>query len=269
MAVIGISFMEKFKTLYTELEEEIFTITLNKPDKLNALTAQTINELRVVIQQVYDDENIKSAIITGAGEKAFSIGVDLNELQELNELNGRKFSENGQEVFSLIENCHKPILAAINGDALGGGCELALACHLRITVENAHFGFPEVRIGIIPGFGGTQRITYLLGKTKALEWLLTGDHFSAMEAKEMSLVSHVVSYKEAVIKKGRELLHRIMVNAPLAIGAITSCANAAYNPNEDGYQTEANSFANCCASEDLTEGIQAFLENRTPQFQGL
>lgn len=261
--------MEKFKTLYTDLEEDILTITLNKSEKLNALTAQTINELRTVIQQVYDDNTIKSAIITGAGEKAFSIGVDLNELQELNELNGRKFSENGQETFSLIENCHKPILAVINGDALGGGCELALACHLRVAVESANFGFPEVSRGIIPGFGGTQRLTYLAGKTKALELLLTGDHFSAIEAKEMNLVSHIVNYREAAIKKSREILHKIMGNAPLSIGAIINSTNAVYNPDEDGYQTEANAFANCCKSEDLLEGIEAFLQNRPPKFQGL
>lgn len=261
--------MEKFKTLYTELEEDILTITLNKPEKLNTLTAQTINDLKNVIQQIYDQNNIKSAIITGEGEEAFSTGIDLNELQELNELNGRKFAENGQETFALIENCHKPILAAINGDALGGGCELALACHLRVSVENANFGFPEVSRGIIPGFGGTQRLTYLVGKTKALELLLTGYNFSAIEAKEMNLVSHVVSYKEAAIKKSRELLHKIMENAPLAVGAIINCTNAVYNPDEDGYQTEANSFANCCKSEDLTEGVEAFLQHRSPKFQGL
>jgi enoyl-CoA hydratase len=260
--------MEKFKTLYTDLEDDILTITLNKPEKANALTTQTINELRAVIQDIYDDNSIRSAIITGAGEEAFSGGEDLPELKELNDINGRKFAENGQETFSLIENCHKPILAAINGYALGGGFELALACHLRIASEEAEFGFPEVTRGIIPGFGGTQRLTYLLGKTRALELLLTGDTFSAVDAKEMGLINHVVSYKEAVIKKSREILHKIMANAPLAVGALINCINAAYNPEVDGYQTEANAFANCCKSEDLTEGIEAFLEKRTPRFQG-
>lgn len=260
--------MEKFKTLYTDLEEDILTITLNKPEKSNALTTQTIHDLRSVIQKVYDDNSIRSVIITGAGEEAFSIGEDLNELQELSELNGRKFAENGQETFALIENCHKPILAAINGHALGSGLELALACHLRIASEEAEFGFPEVTRGIIPGFGGTQRLTYLLGKTTALELLITGDTFSASEAKEMGLVNHVVSYKEAVIKKSREILHKVMANAPLAIGALINCINAAYHPDEDGYQTEANAFANCCKSEDLTEGISAFLQKRTPNFKG-
>ena len=260
--------MEKFKTLHTDLEEGILTITLNKPEKANQLTTQTINELRTVIQKVYDDNSIKSAIITGAGEEAFSGGEDLQELQELHEINGRKFSENGQETFSLIENCHKPILAAINGYALGGGFELALACHLRVASEEAIFGFPQVTQGIIPGFGGTQRLTYLLGKTRALELVLLGDTFSAEEAKEMGLINHVVSYKEAVIKKSREILSKIMANAPLAVGALINCINAAYNPEVDGYQTEANAFANCCKSEDLMEGIDAVLHKRAPRFQG-
>ena len=260
--------MEKFKALYTDLEAGILIITLNNSEKLNALTTQSINELRTVIQEVYDNSDIKSAIITGAGEEAFSMGADAQEIRELNELNGRKFAENGQEAFSLIENSHKPILAAINGYALGGGCELALACHLRVASENATFGFPEVNRGIIPGFGGTQRLTYLAGKTKALELLMTGDSFTAAEAKEIGLVSHVVSYREAVIKKSKEILHKIMANAPLAVGALVNCTNAAYNPHEDGYQTEANAFANCCKSEDFKEGMAAFLEKNPPNFKG-
>jgi enoyl-CoA hydratase len=260
--------MEKYKTLYTDLEEEILTITLNKSKQANTLTAQTIDELQIVIQQVYDDSSIRGVIITAEDEKAFSIGVDLLELQRLNELNCRKFSENGQEAFALIENCHKPILAAINGDAFGGGFELALACHLRIAVENASFGFLEGSRGMIPGFGGTQRLTYLIGKAKALELLLTGEKISAIEAKEMGLITHVVSYQEAAIKKSKELLHKIIANAPLAIGAFISCTNTVYNPDEDGYQTEANAFAHCCQSEDFTEGVEAFLEHRTPRFKG-
>eukprot|EP01132_Coremiostelium_polycephalum_P000323 gene323-414_t len=260
--------MEKLKTLHTELEEEILTITLNNPEQLNVLTKQTIYELRSVIQRIYDDNSIKGAIITGAGEEVFSMGEDLNELQALNELNGRKFAETGQETFTLIENCHKPVIAAINGHILGSGLELALACHIRVASDEAEFGFPAVHRGIIPGFGGTQRLTYLLGKTTALELLITGDTFSAAEAKAMGLVNHVVTYKSAVLEKSRKILYKIMANAPLAVGALIDCINAAYDPEEDGYQTEANAFANCCKSEDLDEGISAFLENRTPQFQG-
>jgi len=259
--------MEKLKTLHTELESGMLIITLNKPEKSNTLTMQTMHELRTVIQEVYDNPDIKSALITGAGEEVFSIGEDVHEIQELNELNGRKFAENGQETFALIESCHKPIIAAINGKALGGGCELALACHLRIATENAIFGFPEVMRGYIPGFGGTQRLTYLLGKTRALELLLTGDTFSAAEAKDIGFINHIVSYKEAVIKKSKEILHKIMANAPLAVGALVNCTNAVYNPHENGYQTEANAFANCCKSEDLKEGIAAFLAQKPPKFK--
>ena len=260
--------MEKFKTLHTDLESGMLTITLNKPEKSNALTMQSMQELRTAIQEVYDNAAIKSVLITGAGEEVFSIGEDIHEIQELNELNGRKFAENGQETFSLIESCHKPIIAAINGNALGGGCELALACHLRVASENAIFGFPEVTRGHIPGFGGTQRLTHLLGKTKALELLLTGGTFSAAEAKAMGLINHIVNYKEAVIKKSTEILRKIMANAPLAVGALVNCTNAVYNPHENGYQTEANAFANCCKSEDLKEGIAAFLSHKTPHFKG-
>ena len=148
--------MKNFELLKTEREEGILTITLNNPEKLNVLTAKSVNELRDAIQEVYDNSEIKGVIIVGTGEKAFAAGADIREIAKLNELNGRKFSENGQEAFALIENCHKPILAAVNGYALGAGCELALACHLRIASENAVFGLPEASIGIIPGFGGTQ-----------------------------------------------------------------------------------------------------------------
>jgi enoyl-CoA hydratase len=261
--------MEKLKTLHTDLESGILIITLNKPDKHNALTIQCMDELRTVIQRVYDKPEIKSALITGAGEEVFSVGADVHEIKELNELNGRKFAEEGQDTFALIESCHKPIIAAINGHALAGGCELALACHLRVASENASFGLPQVMRGSIPGFGGTQRLPQLLGKAKALEILLTGHSFSALEAKEMGLVNHLVSSPEDVVKKSQELLHKIMANAPLAVGAILNCTSAVYNTYENGYQTEANAFANCCKSEDLKIGITAFLEQKTPQFKGM
>ncbi len=261
--------MESFELLKTELEESILTITLDNAAAQNVLSIDSINALRELIQEVYDNSKIKSVIITGAGEAAFSAGAIPEEIQELNELNGRKFAENGQEAFALIENCHKPILAAINGRTLNGGFELALACHLRVASENATFGFPEVAMGIIPGFGGTQRLTHLIGKTRALELMMTGAEITAEEAKEIGLVGHVVSYKEAMLKKSKEILHKIMANAPLAVGMLVNCTNAAYNPDEDGYQTEANCFANCCKTEDLKEGIAAFLEKRAPKFKGI
>ena len=261
--------MENLASFDTELAEGILTITLNSPETHNSLSAACINALREVMQEVYDNSDIKSVVITGAGEDTFATGTAPNEIQALNELNGRKFAEHGQETFALIENCHKPILAAINGAARSGGFSLALACHLRIASENATLSFPEVAMGIIPGFGGTQRLTHLIGKTKALELMMTGEELTAAEAKVLGLVSYVASYKEALMKKSRALLQKIMAHAPLAVGMLVNCTNAAYNPDEDGYQTEANSFAHCCQTEDLKEGIAALAEKRTPLFKGV
>ena len=260
--------MENLPSLEKELNEGVLTITLNSLDSNNALSSASIEALGELIQEVYDNSEIKSVIITGAGEEHFATGTVLQEIQELNELHGRKFAEQGQETLALIENCHKPILAAINGAALGGGFELALACHLRVAVEHATFSFPEVSMGIIPGFGGTQRLTHLIGKTKALELMMTGEQLTAAAAKALGIVSHVVSYKEALMKKSTERLQKIMAHAPLAVGMLVNCTNAAYNPHENGYQTEANSFANCCKTEDFKEGIAAQLAQRTPTFKG-
>lgn len=261
--------MENLASLETELVAGILTITLNNPATHNSLSTACIDALREVIQEVYDNSDIKSVIITGAGEEAFATGTAPQEIQQLNELNGRKFAEQGQETFALLENCHKPILAAINGAALSGGFELALACHLRIASENATFRFPELSMGIIPGFGGTQRLTHLIGKSKALELMMTGEQLTAAAAKDLGVISYVASYKEALMKKSRELLRKIMAHAPLAVGMLVNCTNAAYNPHENGYQTEANSFANCCKTEDLKEGIAAFLAKRPPVFKGV
>ena len=259
--------MENTESLQTCLEEDILIITFNTPSQVNALTEKSIHKLQEAVQEVYDNSEIKGAIITGEGEEAFATGTETKELLKLNELNARKFAENGQEVFALIENCPKPILAAINGYALGGGCELALACHFRLASENAILGFPEIAFGIIPGFGGTQRLTNLIGRTKALELLMTGKCITAEEAEEMGLVSDVVSYKEEMIKKGREWINKIMVNEPLAVGMLVNCVNAAQNPEEDGYQTEANCFANCFKTASFKENLSNFINNTPPYLQ--
>ena len=246
----------------------LLTITINRPDKLNALNADTIEEIRTAIQRVYDDNTIRGVILTGSGEKAFVAGADISELAELTEVNGRKFAERGQEVFALIENCHKPVIAAVNGFALGGGCELAMACHMRIATPNARFGQPEVNLGIIPGYGGTQRLTQLIGKGKALELLMTGDMIGAEEAKNLGLVNHLVQNREELNAKCSEIMNKIIAKAPLAIGLVVDCVNAAFNPQEDGYRIEANSFGSCCRTDDFKEGTSAFLEKRKPQFTG-
>ncbi|MCU0318234.1 MAG: enoyl-CoA hydratase-related protein [Amoebophilaceae bacterium] len=261
--------MENIASFETELAEGILTVTLSSPETKNALSMACIDTLREIIQEVYDNSEIKSVIITGAGEEVFATGTVPQEIKALNELNSRKFAEHSQETFALIEHCHKPVLAAVNGAAISGGFALALACHLCIASENATFSFPEVAMGIIPGFGGTQRLTHLIGKKKALELMMTGESITAAEAQALGVVSYVASYKEALMKRSREILQKIMAHAPLAVGMLVNCTNAAYNPDEDGYQTEANSFAHCCKTEDLKEGISALLEKRLPVFRGV
>jgi len=260
--------MTEFNNIDLVNKNGILIITINRVDKLNSLNVATVEELRIAVQTVYDDKEIKGVIITGKGDKAFVAGADIAEIAELNEVNGRKFSENGQEVLALIENCHKPIIAAVNGYALGGGCELAMACHLRVAVETAKFGQPEVSLGIIPGYGGTQRLTQLIGKGKATELLMTGDMISAQKAKKWGLVNHVVNTREELMWKCEEILEKITSKAPLAVGMIVTCLNAFYTHDENGFQTEANSFASCCKSEDFKEGTEAFLEKRKPIFSG-
>ncbi len=234
---------------------------------MNALNNKTMEEIGTVMQQVYDSREIKGVIFTGQGEKSFIAGADISEIAALTEVSSRKFSERGQEIFAMIEDCPKPVIAAVNGYALGGGCELAMACHIRIAVENATFGQPEVNLGLIPGYGGTQRLTQLVGKGKALELMMTADTITAAEAKAIGLVNYVVPTQDELMSLAEELLRKILSKAPLSIEMIISCVNAVYNKEEDGYQTEANSFSICCKSEDFKEGTKAFLEKRTAKFQ--
>jgi enoyl-CoA hydratase len=252
----------------TTLEEGILTATINRPEALNALNIQTIQDIQSVVQQAIDNPEVKGIIFTGAGEKAFVAGADIKEIAELNEVNARKFAESGQEVFAGIENCEKPVIAAVNGFALGGGCELAMACHIRIATENARFGQPEVNLGLIPGYGGTQRLTQLVGKGKALELMMTADMITAQEAHKLGLVNHVVATKEELITLSRQIIQKIASKAPLAIAEVINSVNAVYRKGEDGYQTEANGFASCSATQDFVEGTTAFIEKRKAQFKG-
>lgn len=260
--------MNSYQYLTTNLENGVCTITISRPDSLNALNRKTIEELGGAIQEVYDNPEIKGVIITGAGKKAFVAGADIKEVAELTELNARKFAETGQEVFTLIEQCEKPVIAAVNGFALGGGCELAMACHMRIASGNAKFGQPEVTLGIIPGYGGTQRLTQLIGKGKAIELITTGDIISATEAKTLGLVNDVVESPEGLNEAALKILQKIMSKAPLAVGMAIHCINSHYSLKEDGYQTEANSFSNCTKTADFKEGTRAFIEKRKPDFKG-
>ena len=260
--------MSNYKNLIETREDGILSITINRPEKLNALNELTLSELKRSVELAYDEKNIKGIIITGSGQKAFVAGADISEFTELNEVNGRKYSERGQEIFGLIENCLKPVIAVVNGFALGGGCELAMSCHVRVGTENAFFGQPEVSLGILPAFGGTQRLTQLVGKGKALEMILTGEMIGAEEALSAGLVNHLVSTKEEGLSKAKEILFKIFKNGPLSIGMAINCVNSSFSKDEDGYQIEANSFANCCKSVDFKEGTSAFLEKRKPEFKG-
>ncbi|WP_133556837.1 enoyl-CoA hydratase/isomerase family protein [Algoriphagus boseongensis] len=260
--------MADFANILTEEKNGLLYLTINREDKLNALNFDTLEELKSIFEEVVDNKAIKAVIITGAGEKAFVAGADISEIANLNEVNARKFAENGQEIFAMIENCHKPVIAVTNGFTLGGGCELAMACHMRIASANAKFGQPEVNLGIIPGYGGTQRLTILAGKGKAFELMMTGDMIGAEEAKNLGLVNHLLPTKAEAIAKAEEIIGKIMSKAPLAIGMIVDCVNAVYLSEENGYQTEANSFARCVKSGDYKEGTSAFLEKRKPVFKG-
>ena len=202
--------MGNYKNLKFELEDGIVKLTINRPDKLNALNIQTIDEINEAFQEIYDNTDIKAVIVTGAGEKAFVAGADISEIAELNDLSARKFAENGQEVFAAIENCHNPVIALVNGFALGGGCELAMACHMRVATANARFGQPEVNLGIIPGYGGTQRLTQLVGKAKSFELSMTGDMIKAPEALSLGLINHVCEDLETANTRCKEILGKIM-----------------------------------------------------------
>jgi enoyl-CoA hydratase len=260
--------MDTYNTLLLDLSDRILTITINRPNALNALNIELIGELKLAINDAYDNTAIGGIIITGSGEKAFAAGADITEIADLSELNARKFAERGQEVFSLLENFEKPVIAAVNGYALGGGCELAMACHFRIASSSAQFGQPEVSLGLIPGFGGTQRLTKLIGKGRAMELMMTGNTINAETAHQMGLVNHVEESQDAMMEKARKLIGKVLTKAPLAIGMVITSANAADNPDEDGYLVEANSFANCCSTQDFKEGTSAFLEKRKAEFTG-
>jgi len=257
-----------YDNIKLDIVEGIATLTINRPDKLNALNIATIGEIKSAFKTIYDDNAIKAVIVTGAGEKAFVAGADISEIAELNEMNARSFAESGQEVFANIENCHKPVIALVNGFALGGGCELAMACHMRVASANARFGQPEVNLGVIPGYGGTQRLTQLVGKGKSFELCMTGDMIKADEALSLGLVNHVCENVEEARSKCEEILGKVIQKAPIAVGLVIDCVNAAISKTENGYQTEANGFAACAKTDDFKEGTSAFLNKQKPEFKG-
>jgi enoyl-CoA hydratase len=246
----------------------ILVVTFSRTEALNALNQETLHELAQALDDIYSSDKVRGVIFTGDGDKAFVAGADIRELSAMSREDALALSEYGQGLFRKIEQCPKPIVAAINGFALGGGCELAMACHVRIAVEHAKLGQPEVNLGIIPGYGGTQRLTRLAGPGRALEIILTGDLIDATEAHRIGLVNRIVKDREALMALAKQILARVLSKAPVAVAKAIDSVNAAME-GSDGYEVEARNFADCAGTDDFREGTSAFLEKRKPNFKGV
>ena len=257
-----------YENIKTENRDGVLVITVDRPKVLNALNAQTVQEIGAAFDAARDDDSVKAVVLTGGGEKAFVAGADIGELAQMTPITGKITSEKGQRVFRAIEKFPKPVIAAVNGFALGGGCELALACHIRIASDKAQLGLPEVTLGIIPGYGGTQRMARLLGKGKALELILTGDRIKADEAERIGLVNRVVP-ADQLMTVAEEMARTIAKRGPLAVrAAIEAVMSGSDMPFEEGQFLEATLFGLLASTEDMKEGMGAFLEKRTAEFKG-
>jgi len=250
------------------LEHSALLITINRPEKLNALNKRTIDDLHEILVEAEQNKDIRSIIIKGAGDKAFVAGADIAEFANYSVEEGKQMSSQGHfKVFNFLENFSKPTIAAIQGYALGGGLELALACHIRVATENSKLGFPEVGLGVIPGYGGTQRLAHLVGKGKAFEMIITGEMIDAKDAYQWGLVNYVVRPEE-LMNKCLENTKKISTKSPTAIAAAIRAINAGFNPQLNGYEVEIEEFGKCFDTADFKEGVGAFLEKRKPNFQG-
>ncbi len=257
-----------FENVLYEKREAIAVITINRPSVRNALNAQTVRELGSAFEQAKADSGVRAIILTGAGEKAFVAGADINELSVQSPVSGKEYALSGQSVFDSIENLGKPVIAAVNGFALGGGCELAMACTFRIASENAVLGQPEVKLGIIPGYGGSQRLPRLVGKGRAMQILLTGEMVPAADAFRIGLVNQVVPQSE-LLAAAEGVARKIIANAPIAVKFVIEAVNKGLEMTQaEGQFLEATLFGLCCATEDMKEGTRAFLEKRAAGFQG-
>lgn len=257
-----------FENILVSQENGLAVITINRPKKLNALNKETIGELHDAFEALENDSLTKVIVITGSGEKAFVAGADISEFANFSVENGGKLAAKGQEMlFDFVENLSTPVIAAVNGFALGGGLELAMACHFRIASDNAKMGLPEVSLGVIPGYGGTQRLPQLIGKGKAMELIMTAGMISAEDSKELGLVNYVTSLEE-LLPLAEKLASKIMRNSSVAISAAIKAINANFEDGTDGFEVEISEFGNCFGTEDFKEGTTAFIEKRKPNFPG-
>jgi len=253
-------------TIIVSIENGIALLTINRPKALNAINKDVMQGLNDWFSSGYKEvAGLKGAVITGSGEKAFVAGADIKGFTTLNKEQGQQLSKFGQDTYFLIENFHVPVIAAVNGYALGGGCELAMACHLRIASENAMFGQPEVNLGLIPGYGGTQRLPQLIGKAKAMELTLTADLIGAVEALQLGLVNHVVPM-EGLLEKCNSIIAKTSTKGPISIAKAIRAVNAHYDNSKDGYEVEYNTFGELLDSDECREGVNAFIEKRKPNF---
>lgn len=257
---------QPFPTLLREQTGAVVTLTLNRPEALNALNARMFDDLEAAFSELKQDAGVRAILLTGAGSRAFAAGADIRELVTTDAVSGEALSRRGQQVFSRIERCGKPVIACLNGVALGGGCELALACTLRLAADTAKLGLPEVKLGLIPGYGGTQRLTRLIGEGAALRLMLTAESVSAAEALALGLVQEVVPAAE-LMSRARALAETIAAMAPLAVAGVLEAVQTS-GTNGDGFAMESEIFARLCATADKQEGLSAFLEKRPARWQG-
>lgn len=254
--------------ILTETKENVLIITVNRPDKLNALNLETISEIHQTLNGVLSNPQIKVVVITGTGSKAFVAGADIAEFADFSIEQGAEMSKSGHQImFNYIENFPKPVIAAVNGFALGGGLELALSCHIRVCSNTARIGFPELNLGVIPGYGGTQRLAQIVGKGKAIEMILTTDMINADEAYRLNIVNTVVAPEE-LMSKTLEIANKIANKSPLALKAALKAILSNFDKNVDGFETEISEFGKCFGTADFKEGVNAFLEKRKPNFVG-
>ncbi len=254
-----------YQEIILDYDAGIALITLNRPKALNAVNVAMIAQLHHFFTEGYKDlKDLKGVVITGSGEKAFAAGADIKEFMNVAS-SAKEFLKTGHKMFNAIERFHKPVIAAINGFALGGGCELALACHMRVIADNGKLSFPEVNLGLIPGYGGTQRMSQLIGKARAMELMMTTDMLPATRTVELGICNHLMPVGEAVAKS-KEIIQKIGTKAPLAINHIISAVNACFDQNADGYEVELDAFAELMQTKDFQEGVSAFVEKRKANF---